>query len=567
MWGLAVVIGAAAGYGSLAFRETIYLVQGLAYGLYGEPLFARVASLPAWQVVGVPALGGLVIGLFIRFALPDRRPHGVADVIEAAALRSGRMSGRAGVTAAIASAVSLGVGASAGREGPVVHLGAAVGSWVARRIGLGRSLTVNLLGCGVAAAIAASFNAPIAGVFFALEVVVGHYALSAFAPVVLASVIGTVVARGHYGDFPAFVVPGQSIVSPWEFPAFALLGVVAAVQAIVLLRSIGWVQQAVERSKVPAWLAPAAGGVAIGLIALALPQVLGVGYAPTDAALKGEIGLALLIALAVAKTAATAITLGSGFAGGIFSPSLFLGAMVGGAFGVVATEALPALSSGPQAYTLVGMGAVAGPVLGAPISTVLIMFELTQDYALTIAVMVAVVIATAITRRLDGPSFFARQLARRGLNLSGGREVGLLAALRVADVMRREYDSVPPSCPLSEVREHLTRAPYGEIFVVDADGRLVGTITLADLSEAAFDTSMDGLLNADDVARRTPAMLAAGDGLDRALSEMNRTGEEHFAVVADREGRRVVGFVHQVDVMAAYNRALIAARAEERGEA
>jgi CIC family chloride channel protein len=457
----AIFIGAAAAYGAIAFRFLVLMVQGLGFGTFEGALYTYAASLPPWQLIAVPTLGGLVIGLFVHFVMPERRPHGVADVIEAVALRSGRIGVRAGLGAALVSAASIGVGGSVGREGPVVHLGAALSSWLGHAFGFGRSLIVTLLGCGVAAAIAASFNAPIAGVFFALEVVIGHYALTAFAPIVLASVTGTIISRAQYGDFPAFVVPSHSITSFFEFPAFALLGVISAAVAVILIRSIAAAQAASDRTTVPRWLHPALGGLVVGLIALAFPHVLGVGYGATDAALNDLLPLWLLIELVVAKTVAVTVSIGSGFGGGVFSPSLFLGAMVGGAFGIVATSAFPELSSGGSAYTLVGMGAVAGAVLGAPISTILIVFELTGDYEITIAVMVAVVLASVITERASGGSFFAWQLDRRGLDLAGGRERSLLAAIHVGDVMRGEYTAVADSMPMGALREKLQTAPHG----------------------------------------------------------------------------------------------------------
>ena len=259
---------------------------------------------------------------------------------------------------ALASALSIGVGASVGREGPVVHLGASLGSWVAKRLHLGRVLARTLLGCGVAAAVAASFNAPIAGSFFALEVVVGHYALSAFAPIVIASVTGTLISRARYGDYPAFILPDDWIIASfWEFPGFALLGLVSAAAAIVFMWSIMFTEDTVERLPLPKWSRPAFAGLLVGLIALAFPEVLGVGYEATDKALSDLYPLWFLVALIVAKTAATAISLGGGFAGGVFSPSLYVGAMVGGAYGIIATQAFPELSSGHGAYTIIGMGA------------------------------------------------------------------------------------------------------------------------------------------------------------------------------------------------------------------
>lgn len=565
---LAVVIGAAAGGAAIAFRDAIAGFQWVAFGFSSEEVASEIARLAWWHVLLVPALGGLMIGLLTRYALPDGKPQGVAHVIEASALLDGRMSLTVGIRAALASAASIGFGASVGREGPVVHLGASLGSWVAKRLHLGRVLARTLLGCGVAAAVAASFNAPIAGTFFALEVVIGHYALSAFSPIVIASVTGTLISRARYGDFPAFILPENwSIVSFWEFPAFALLGLVSAVAAILFMRSIMFTEDVVQRLPTPVWCGPMFGGLLVGCIALAFPQVLGVGYEATDAALSDLYPLWLLLALIVAKTAATAISLGSGFSGGVFSPSLFLGAMVGGAYGILATHAFPELSSGHGAYTIIGMGAVAGAVLGAPISTILMVFELTNDYELTIAVMVATVIASVVTQQVHGRSFFHWVLERRGVSVRGGHQTGLMRRLKISSVMDNRYSAVSPDTPIAEVRLKLQSAPWGELFVVDDDHRLCGVITYADLHEAAFDTSHDSELSAADVARTVPAVLQIGDHLEAAVKVYSLTGEPHVPVVADKNTMVMRGLVHEHEVMLAYQRALDMARAEERGEA
>ena len=487
-------------------------------------------------------------------------------MIEATVLRGNRMSLRDGIGAALASAASIGVGASVGREGPVVHLGATIASWVGTRLHLGRSMSLTLLGCGIASGIAASFNAPIAGVFFALEVVIGHYALSAFAPIVVASVIGTIISRIHFGDFLAFVIPPHVIQSFWEFPAFALLGVISALVAMAFMRAIMLVEDAGERSGVPRWLRPAIGGLLVGLIALAFPQVLGVGYEATDAALKQQFSIWLLAALVAAKLAATALSLGLGFGGGVFSPSLVVGAMLGGAFGLAATGLFPELSSEHGVYALVGMGAVAGAVLGAPISTILIVFELTADFELTLAVMIAVVIASVITQQVSGHSFFTWQLERRGVDVRAGREVGLLRAIRVRDIMDRRHETVGPSSILAEVRAKLIGTPFGELFVTHDGDRLEGTIAFADLGESAFDTSHDDELAAIDLCRRYPPALDAGDTLETAIAMFGAGGEAHIPVVEDHDSMRLVGVLHERDTMLAYHRALIQARKEERGE-
>ncbi len=564
---LAVGIGLTAGLAAIGFRYAIDFVQRLGFGFGGEQVVALADALPAWRLLLVPLLGGLVVGLFVHFFMPGRRPQGVAHVIEANALRGGRMSLTDGIKAAVVSAVSIGSGASVGREGPVVHLGASLGAWASRRLHLGRTSSRTLLGCGVAAAVAASFNAPIAGTFFALEVVVGHYALTAFAPIVIAAVLGTMVSRMHYGDFPAFILPdAPSITSFWEFPAFAILGCVAAVVAIVFMRMTFLTEDLLDKTPVPRWARPALGGLAIGAIAIAFPQVLGVGYEATDAALSERYLLPLLIALIVLKMAATAISLGCGFGGGVFSPSLFIGAMLGGAYGIIATEAFPHLSSGHGAYTIIGMGAVAGAVLGAPISTILMVFELTNDYAITIAVMIATSISSIITHQYQGQSYFTWQLDRRGLALKGGQDVGLLGAIKARDVMNLTYETVAPETPIATVRLRLQNAPWGELFVTDPDGLLRGVITFSDMHEAAFDTSHDAEWTARDVARLRPTVLAAADDLDAALRAHGASGEVNLPVVDSRETLHLIGVAREPEVALAYQRALDQARAEEHGE-
>ncbi len=294
---VAAVVGVLVAYAAIAFRLGIGSVQWLSYGVFTERLVSHVAELPTWQILLAPTAGGLLVGLYLRFILPGGRAMGVAHVIEAMALRNGRMRLRDGLSAAVVSIVAIGSGSSTGREGPMVHLGASIAGGITRRLSLSPHLGRTLLGCGVAASVAASFNAPIAGVFFALEVIVGHYALSAFAPVVIASVAGTVVSRVHLGELPAFLLPQFGINSLWEFPAFMVLGAVCAAIAIIFMWSIFYAERVVDSLKVPDWLKPAAGGLAIGAIAVEFPQILGVGYEATDGALNELLPLWLLLLL------------------------------------------------------------------------------------------------------------------------------------------------------------------------------------------------------------------------------------------------------------------------------
>ncbi len=563
---VAALVGVLVAYAAIAFRLSIGGVQWLSYGIYAEKLIGRVTELPVWQVVLVPAAGGLVVGLFLQFIMPGGRPMGVAHVIEAMALRNGHMRLRDGLAAAFVSVVSLGAGASTGREGPMVHLGATIAGAATRRLGLSPHLGRTLLGCGVAASVAASFNAPIAGVFFALEVVVGHYALSAFAPVVIASVAGTVICRAHLGEQPAFLLPQFGVNSLWEFPAFMLLGAVCAVVAMIFMWSIFYAERVVKSLKVPDWLKPAAGGLAIGAIAVEFPQILGVGYEATDAALNELLPLWLLLLLIVLKTAATAISIGCRFGGGVFSPSLFIGAMTGGAFGLMAAGVFPHLAASHGAYAIVGMSAVAAAVLGAPISTILIVFELTGDYQITVAVMAATSIATMIVQQVQGRSFFHWQLENWGLNLRGGRARHLLQTLTVQDVLAEDFDKISERTPIAEIKSMFSRLPHGTFVVVDDADKLVGTISFADLKQIAFDPSLDSLINARDVAHSHAPAPLLGDTLEEVLAVMDVSGEEHLAVIADTADRSILGIVHHGDVLRAYNRALLEAQVEEHDD-
>jgi CIC family chloride channel protein len=411
-----------------------------------------VATLAAlrepWLVVAAPSTGGLIVGLILWKVMRTRRAHGIADVIEAGALHNAQISLRTGLTSALVSAISIGSGASVGREGPAVHLGATVAAFLDRQFNLTPAARRVLLASGAAAAVSASFNAPIAGVLFAHEIILGHFALSAFVPTVLAAVVATLITRAWLGDFPAFILSEQHIASYWEFPAFALLGLVCGLVAVCFQLSVMVADWSARRVTLPLWLRPALGGLAVGCMALSVPEVLGVGYEATTLALRESYSLGFLFVLLVAKTAATAICLASRFGGGVFSPSLYIGAMAGGAFGIIAAAAFPEYGSDYGVYALIGMGAVAGAVLGAPISTAVIVFELTGGYELTIAILLSVSIASMVMQGLLGKSFFQWQLSQRGVFLGEGSHLRIVRTWTVRDFLTQltpdELDTPPP---------------------------------------------------------------------------------------------------------------------------
>ena len=509
LWLIALAIGLAIGAAAVVFRLGIGWVQWLWLGETGEYIIDNVRAAPWWLVVLAPVTGGFVVGLLNQFVLSGRRAGAVSDVIEASA-QGGRGLGLwNGLWSSISTVISLGAGASAGREGPVIHLGATLATAMTRAFSYPAPAARIILACGVASAISASFNAPIAGVLFAHEVILRHYAVSAFVPIVIASVAGTLASRLVIGDVAAFEIPAYAIGSYWEMPAFALLGLTAAVVAITFQFALVMFDQTARAIIMPAWMRPVIGGLAMGLLGLWLPEVIGVGYEATDIALHGGFALQTMILLTVVKIFATSLVLACRFGGGIFSPSLYLGAMVGGSFGMIAASQFPDLASDHGLYAILGMGAVAAALLGAPISTTVIVFELTGGYALSIALLLAVSIATGLHLAIHGRSFFLHQLETRGVVLSDGPHRFFLKTVTVTTFMTA-------------------------------------------LEEPASLTD-----------RGDPRSVREFDTLETVLRVFNETGADALAVVSSRDADRVVGTVTHVQALRAYNRRLVETSVEE----
>lgn len=523
-WLIALFIGIAAGFAALFFRKGISWLQETLYGVDDVRLLHSFAQgLPWWMILVIPVVGGLCTGLILYKFTPDGRVRSVADVIEGAALNEGRVEGRAGVASAAASLITLGSGGSTGREGPVVHLAAVISSKISRWINADGITGRDLLGCAVAAAVSASFNAPIAGAIFALEVVLRHFAVHAFAPIVIASAAGTVINRLEFGDVTEFALGTEGVLRFYvELPAFLLLGLLCGFVAVLFMRGtflaedLGTALQ--QRSKLPRYLRPAIAGLALGCIAIWFPHIIGVGYETTSAALTGQLLLYEAIVFAILKAVATAITVGGRMGGGVFSPSLMIGAITGLAFGYVATGIFPDVSGSETLYALAGMGAVAAAVLGAPISTTLIVFELTGDWQTGLAVMVAISMSTAVASKMVHRSFFLTQLERRNIHLAAGPQAYLLAMFRVGRVMR----------PMT----HENSAPEERLLTLIEQGVFTDT-------------------NAT---------------LERALPIFERTGLDFLPVVqlSPQGGPPALeGALFHVDALKAYNKALAATAAEE----
>jgi CIC family chloride channel protein len=451
-WFIALLVGIAAGFATLGFRMAIAEVQQFVYGNDDiKLLHSHAAGLPWWFLLVTPCLGGLVVGLILHKFTPDGRVRSVADVIEGAALRDGRVEKKEGLASALASLITLSTGGSTGREGPVVHIAGVISTWVSDRIKADGITGRDLLGCAVAAAVSASFNAPIAGALFALEVILRHFAVHAFAPIVIASVAGTVISRLEFGNVTEFRLAEEGALQFYvELPAFLMLGALSGLVAVVLMRGLFLAETVANdiqtRTGLPRWARPAVAGLMVGALAIWFPHVIGVGYETTSRALTANLDFGAAVLFALVKGLAVAITVAGRMGGGVFSPSLMMGALTGLAFGLVATDLFPDVSGTVGLYALAGMGAVAAAVLGAPISTTLIVFELTGDWQTGLAVMVAVSLSTALASRMVDRSYFLTQLERRGIHVAAGPQAYLLS-LHSAAIIMRAIDSPRAATP------------------------------------------------------------------------------------------------------------------------
>ncbi|MEZ5758452.1 MAG: chloride channel protein [Emcibacteraceae bacterium] len=556
----AIFVGMIVALAAIGFRYLIQFTQLFALGDFSENIYDYVDTLKWWHILISTISGGIIISLIYYIFMDDKKAAAIADVMEANTFHNTKMSLKDGIFSAITAAIALGTGAGAGREGPVVHLGATLSSWMSDRLNLSHKMCRTLFGCGIAAAISASFNAPIAGVFFALEVVLGHYALHAFAPIVISSVTAAIISRIHFGDFPAFNIPDYHIASFFEFPAFMMLGAVSAFVSIILIKSIFFTEDFANKYSLPYWIRPPLAGLAVGLIAIICPYILGVGYGTTDAALKNIIPFGLLCLLIVAKIAVTTICIAFRYGAGIFSPTLLLGALIGSAFGFIASQTSPELSSHNGLYAIVGMGAVSSAVLGAPISTILIIFELTGDYQITMALMVAVVVANLITTHyLNSSSFFHLQLKRAGKDMEGSRAALLSRQIMVEKIMKQDFSVVSEDMDIEKIKELIINLKYNNLFVINEDKQIIGIITLNEIRDSYhLDTDAKDL-TAKQICRKQPFYLSPNDTLEHAVELFKQTGEERIAVLSNDEKGEIIGVLSQQNLLRAYNEILIEA--------
>jgi CIC family chloride channel protein len=561
---IAAALGVAIGAGVMVIHRLMQWLHETLFRLPRGDFLSEGVNLDWRYVVAVPIVGGLIVGL-VTVLIRMWRPREMVDAIEANALYGGRLSLVDSINVAILTLLSGGFGASVGLEAAYTQLGAGLASKAGRLLRVRRSDLRTLVGCGAAAAIAAAFNAPMAGAFYAFELVIGMYSPAVLAPVTVAALTGAFTARWTLGSDPIFATATSVVIGGWDYALFCVLGVAAAALAIAIMIAVTWIERAFRAWSIPVWLRPAIGGAVLGGMAFFFPQVLGSGHGAMESVLALTFSPFVLLLLIPAKAIASAVSIGSGFRGGLFSTSLFIGALFGGAIGGLAAHFLPSLNIDVLAYTLVGMGAVAAAVVGAPVTMILLVLEMTADFYVAMGVMVAVIFAATVVRLTFGYSFATWRFHIRGVPIRGATDIGWMHDLTVAKIMRRDVNTVPETMTISAFRHRFPLGSVKYVFVLDGNGQYAGLVNTSDAYVADLDDEAD-TRTIREIKQDEEQFLLPSQMVRAALDRFVASELETLPVIASVTDRRVIGFVTESYALRLYNQELERARAEELGD-
>lgn len=548
----ALIVGILAGLGIVAFRRAVDFVTAVCQEHGAEALGSG-----RWYFLLLPAAGGLLVGLWVHLLKAEGPGQGVSGIMESLAYHGGRVDLRGSVARIVGAVVTLGSGGSAGPEDPSVQLGATVGSQVGRLFRLSESRVRTLVASGAAAALAAAFKAPLSGVFFAVEILLGEFSGTSVSFIVVAAVAGAAASQVFLGNRPAFTVPIYELRSPQELISYFLLGCAAAFVGVAYVRVLHWTESSFERWRFPEWLKPAVGGLAVGVIIfMGRPEIMGDSYSALGSQLRVPSGdLLLLLSLVALKLIATTLTIGSGGQGGLFAPSLFLGAMLGLALGNVVGVLFPAFSAPPAAYGMVGMGAVLASAVHAPIVALLLPFEMTNDYRIILPLMLAVVTSFVIARLLERESVYTIKLSAEGIDLSAQRDVNIMRAITVAEAMAREFPTVTPATTLEELGDLFHSSGHHGFPVLDEQSDLLGIVTLQDYDRVIAAGNVHGTV--EDIYVRNPITTHPDETLEEALKRLGAKDIGRAPVVDRMNPRRLLGVLSASDISRAYSRVLL----------
>lgn len=549
-------VGLATGIAVLLFRSAYEGITGWTIG-GGHEVMDAIRHAPAWKVVAVPTVGGLLVGSLQRW-WGTSEDHGVASVIHAVSHHEGRIPLRTTIRSFLSNSLSIGSGASLGPEGPVIELGSGLGAAIGQGLKTSPQKTRTLVGCGAAAGLAAAFNAPIAGAIFALEIVLRDFAAATFSPIIVAAVIGTALSRRFLGDAPTFEVPPYQLDSPWELPLYLVLGIAAGLLAVGFTRMVHASEARIASTITwPRPLLTAAGGFLLGLAFLGgFPHLYGVGYEPTSDLLNGEMSLRLMAALLVLKMVASSLSLATGFTGGLFAPALLIGGALGGLCGAVAGQLFPGHATVGM-FSLIGMAAFMAALTHAPITAILILFEMTGGYEVILPLMLSCISAVLVAQALSPDSMFTLGLRQRGLDVNYGRESAILRGFYAEDIMHPSVPTVRQGTPLDELLERFLENHENHYFVVDDDGFLKGQIGIHDIKDVLRETGLEKVVIAADLMRPVVFQVQRRENLQDTMMLLTGAEEDELPVVDAADNPKLAGMISRRDILELYNQEIL----------
>ncbi len=551
---LALLIGLITGFVAVGFHHLVNFTQ-IIFNSYARK---GLAYIHVYFFFFLPAIGGLCSGLVIRYLAAEARGHGVSEVIEAVSIQGGRIPLRVGLAKALASAFTLGSGGSGGLEGPIVQIGSSVGSSIGQVFKMSETRLKHLLGCGAAAGISALFNAPIAGVLFSLEVILGDFSTRAFSSLVLSSVIASVVSRAFFGNQPLLKMPYYGLISVPELIFYVGLGLLMAMVAYAFCRIMDRLESYFSALKsMPVVLRPALGGLMVGGMGILFPLALGGSFLAISQALYGELSIKLLFWLLIAKMVMTALTLGSGGSGGVFSPLLFCGAMGGAAFGRGVGILFPAFTAASGAYALVGMAACFAAAAQAPITAIILVFELTNDYHIVLPLMFACVISTQLFNRWSPESIYTLRLRKRGIHVVQGRDQDIMRNLTVEMAMQRNVDVVHVDDEIGVFMDCVQRTGHHTLPVLDEKNHMAGMLSIHDVNLFRDPASGQYYKVKDVMTGENLQTVFPDEWFATALQRMGRRDVGRLPVMSRRNPKRLIGIISRGDIIKRYNHELV----------
>jgi len=554
---VAVLIGMLTGALAVGFRYLLLVATRICWQSPFD-IIGAATNLSWYIVVLIPVLGGLVVGPIVSILAPETRGAGVPEVINAVASRQGIIRHRTTFYKIISTVISIGSGASVGREGPIVHIGSSVGSSIAQLIRLSPEWRSVFLACGAAAGIAATFNAPMAGMLFAVEIILVDFEISYLSYIAISAVTATVVSHHFFGNLPAFDVPNYTLVSYWEIPLYCLLGILAGFVSITFIKSISYVEDTFNRFNIPGYLQPAMGGVFVGVIAINCPHVIGVGYESINLILTGKMAVNIIAVVLIFKLAATSFSVGAGFSGGIFAPSLVLGALLGGVFGVAVNNLFPKWAAAYPAYGLVGMGAIVSGATMAPITAIFTIFELTYNFEIILPLMTSCIASLIIVKKFYGNSIYETKLLKKGIKIVRGHDVNLLRSIPVTEYMEKEYESIGDNTSLEELIVKAQESTYPHFVVLNNKDEFVGILSMRDLKNCLSDMDyLCELIVAADIMSKNVYCLVPDDTLETAFEVFEGKHISTLPVVDSGNRKKVLGILKKSNLILAYNEKIL----------